>query len=908
MSQGCFLPTTRWPRPLIPASARTRIRRHPPIRLRSIVSASIDADNAASIREPTDNVSAFIDASPARSAATSSVDDAERIKRLTDQLRAAKLALDEEEKRQRVLAPFRVSAPRRGIIGNSRYAQTLRKNIRTAANDTLRAPVLIFGEPGLQKTNIASLIHFQSKFSQAPLVRLDCARLDEDASELVGRGAKRGLMAWLPPDATIILDNVHMVGPAVMPLLQREVATASMCATVDEEDEQDAVNLDLNDVSDVDSIEAALLQRAAGSPSGVASVPTQLRCSFPRIIMTAEKRVPALEPFCFTVIKVPPLRVRPEDIPDLAKYFLRTLAREQELGRLELTPDAERRIVAGAYPNNVVELEGVVGRAVAQTLKVEPSTGDTATSSAEKKGRGSSPRLIGEEVLWTASQPKDRLRVINLLRTVPGLREFLRSDWWPERINFEFTKYAFAVVVAALFIFPQDRDNNVALNIFWCYWWPGVFIVYPFLGRVWCAVCPFMIYGEIVQRWQTSRGVKLMKWPRDILDRWGAWFLFGLFALILVWEECWDLPQNASLSSWLLLLITFGAMIGSFFYERRVWCRYLCPVGGMNGLFAKLSVTELRARQGVCSATCSTYGCYKGGPAVPPEGQATDGCPVYSHPAQLTDNRNCVLCMDCLKACPHGSIEFRLRLPAAGIWSGEHTALRAEVALMFLLLGAVYVHDLPHVLMQFGWMDPVSITNARLPHIAASAVVLALPGSIAVGADALWRVAADVLRPSAAQAVLQPASGASAMLSGGKNVAESKAIAVLNAAAGSYASQEAGAMVIAPSKPFYEIAYGFLPMVWTATLAWYLPLLLLEGGHVLPVAFRTVWLEPPAWVPSYTANPAVVTFLQGGFLLFGAALSLGLTRRVAAQPWKVIIPHCLCIVAFTAELWYLLIK
>ena len=28
--------------------------------------------------------------------------------------------------------------------------------------------------------------------------------------------------------------------------------------------------------------------------------------------------------------------------------------------------------------------------------------------------------------------------------------------------------------------------------------------------------------------------------------------------------------------------------------------RAVCPIGGMNGLFAKLSMTELRARQGVC--------------------------------------------------------------------------------------------------------------------------------------------------------------------------------------------------------------------------------------------------------------------------------------------------------------------
>ena len=39
----------------------------------------------------------------------------------------------------------------------------------------------------------------------------------------------------------------------------------------------------------------------------------------------------------------------------------------------------------------------------------------------------------------------------------------------------------------------------------------------------------------------------------------------------------------------------------SYFFERRLWCRHLCPIGGMNGMFAKLSMTELRAHSGVCA-------------------------------------------------------------------------------------------------------------------------------------------------------------------------------------------------------------------------------------------------------------------------------------------------------------------
>ena len=51
-------------------------------------------------------------------------------------------------------------------------------------------------------------------------------------------------------------------------------------------------------------------------------------------------------------------------------------------------------------------------------------------------------------------------------------------------------------------------------------------------------------------------------------------------------EELWNLPQSASLSACLLLLITAGAVVGSVIYEKRVWCRYFCPIGAMNKIFA----------------------------------------------------------------------------------------------------------------------------------------------------------------------------------------------------------------------------------------------------------------------------------------------------------------------------------
>ena len=52
-------------------------------------------------------------------------------------------------------------------------------------------------------------------------------------------------------------------------------------------------------------------------------------------------------------------------------------------------------------------------------------------------------------------------------------------------------------------------------------------------------------------------------------------------------------------------------------FEKRFWCRYLCPVGGMNGLFAKLAITELRLIG--AAAVAAADACFK---AAPPRRRA----------------------------------------------------------------------------------------------------------------------------------------------------------------------------------------------------------------------------------------------------------------------------------------------
>ena len=258
---------------------------------------------------------------------------------------------------------------------------------------------------------------------------------------------------------------------------------------------------------------------------------------------------------------------------------------------------------------------------------------------------------------------------------MPWLRRVLLSRWYPEGLWIVMMA-VFVPVTLAGFLGPQTRDSSIMLNFFWAWWWPGYLFLFVFVGRFWCAVCPFMITAEWLRRLSLRLFPRQqLPWPTRWLNRWGAWVLFGGFVVIYLWEKLWDLPHHAYLSAWLLLAITAGAVIFSLIYERRLWCRYLCPIGGMNGMFAKLSMVELRSLQPVCGSQCSTFGCYRGSAAtpvtfadaLPTEGQATGGCPLYSHPAQLQNNRDCVLCMTCLKACPHRSAQLNLRFPASDL-------------------------------------------------------------------------------------------------------------------------------------------------------------------------------------------------------------------------------------------------
>jgi nitrogen regulation protein NR(I) len=63
-------------------------------------------------------------------------------------------------------------------------------------------------------------------------------------------------------------------------------------------------------------------------------------------------------------IKIPPLRERKEDIPELISYFLKRFNRELKKNVTGITPEAMSKIISYNWPGNVRQLENVIKRAI----------------------------------------------------------------------------------------------------------------------------------------------------------------------------------------------------------------------------------------------------------------------------------------------------------------------------------------------------------------------------------------------------------------------------------------------------------------------------------------------------------------------------------------------------------------
>jgi two-component system response regulator PilR (NtrC family) len=248
------------------------------------------------------------------------------------------------------------------LLGASPAMQNMREMIARVARS--QAPVHIFGESGTGKELVAKLIHESGPRRDGPFVPVNCGAIPTELMESELFGHKRGSFTGAVSDkkgliqsaegGTLFLDEI-----ADLPLhMQVKLLRVIQEKAVRPIGEQLEVAVDVRVLS---ATHRNLSQLVAEG----------------KFREDLFYRVNVIE------LRVPSLRERPEDVPELAEAILRRLGRRMKIPPPTLARDALTSLQAYGFPGNVRELENILERAITLSISGEVRAGDIELRSVQ---------------------------------------------------------------------------------------------------------------------------------------------------------------------------------------------------------------------------------------------------------------------------------------------------------------------------------------------------------------------------------------------------------------------------------------------------------------------------------------------------------------------------------------------
>ena len=385
------------------------------------------------------------------------------------------------------------------------------------------------------------------------------------------------------------------------------------------------------------------------------------------------------------ILRLPPLRDHKRDIPRLVEYYLGHFNKEYSRNVKGFEKNVLGVLMNYDWPGNLTELRNVIQRAVLLAEQDE---------------------ILSEQILLGLPQPEGKLEH-NLLRW-PLINSIFRSRLFPLLPRILISIVFFGGMLALFFGPQNDPEKNIGLVLSWSIGWPLMLFSFFFLGRMWCSVCSLSLPGNLMQMIVKPK----LSVPQFIKD-YSSWIMAG-FCIIVFWIELvWDAYQNTKLTGFIILGIILGSFLFSILFKRRAWCRYVCPLGALNAIFAMPSTMELRANRQLCVNTCQSRLCYQG------DGEH-EGCPMSRHPFLVDNNRDCTLCGNCIKNCPHDSIQVNLRIAPLELWHIQSP--RVADSFLVVALSAIFFPLLLH--QEFIFL----FSKYSMPHLAGSLMLYGLIG------------------------------------------------------------------------------------------------------------------------------------------------------------------------------------
>jgi polyferredoxin len=283
--------------------------------------------------------------------------------------------------------------------------------------------------------------------------------------------------------------------------------------------------------------------------------------------------------------------------------------------------------------------------------------------------------------------------------TASPIQRILRSDapWMLARL-------AALAALAAVFALVRGRwgiegvaapDPLMYTNLGNLLFWVALMMGLPFIahagGRVFCAACPLGAMNE----WVARRGAR-RPFPRalrnDSLKVLLLLLTVGLLGLSRIHH--WPGATAWYIALWLALAVVLGLA-----FRGRALCSFACPLGGMLGLYSRVAPLEAGvAEQATCRA-CPGRECIKGRESWTTLALGRwsaafrfrrAGCPVNLTPWDIHGSGRCLLCGNCLRACPYGNAVLRTRTPVSSLWR-ESFPRFTETATAAALLGFLFL-------------------------------------------------------------------------------------------------------------------------------------------------------------------------------------------------------------------------
>jgi transcriptional regulator with GAF, ATPase, and Fis domain len=230
-----------------------------------------------------------------------------------------------------------------GIIGSSQVIQQLLQLVKKVSAS--QSAVLIRGESGTGKELLARAVHESSSRAGKPFVKVHCAALSQGLLESELFGHVKGAFTGAHKDkigrfevadgGTLFLDEVGDITLEVQTKLLRVLQEMTFERVGSSEPVQVNVRL-------------------------IAATHQNLE----QLIATGRFREDLYYRLNVISISVPPLRERPEDIPELALHFLRLNAQRSGKIVTQIDDDALMTLKAYSWPGNIRQLENILERAV----------------------------------------------------------------------------------------------------------------------------------------------------------------------------------------------------------------------------------------------------------------------------------------------------------------------------------------------------------------------------------------------------------------------------------------------------------------------------------------------------------------------------------------------------------------